>query len=390
MSVFKRGDTYWCRFTTPGGERIRRSCETGDLKAAEQFEATLKLEYWKTAKLGEKRDPFWDELAARFIDEKAENRSIGDDILRLTVLQKFMSGLRASQVTRDQVQAVIKEVAADRLAAQAQRPGRVKPPRPLAAATLKQYIVLIQRVLNLAANEWQVIDAAPRLKKPKVSNKRRRVETPAKIAEIVLRVQSQHLKDIITFAAMTGLRLGSLLAIELAWIEWSHRALLIPANVMKADVDLAIPLNDTAWAIVKRRMSIHKTHLFSYADHPIGEINETSLYKVFAKAGVHDFHIHDLRRSFATWLGRLRVPDRHIKALGAWRQEDRGDAMFRYVWAEVDVLREDVKLLDGLWEQGMQEARRVMDKEKADSTDIESASLDPLTGTNLAQTCGSL
>ena len=42
MALYKRGKTWWTRFTDPKGQRIRRSTRTEDKQQAQEFEDRLK------------------------------------------------------------------------------------------------------------------------------------------------------------------------------------------------------------------------------------------------------------------------------------------------------------------------------------------------------------
>lgn len=53
MSLYKRGSTWWIRFTTPSGELVRRSAQTEDKKAAQELHDKLKAESWRVRKLGQ-------------------------------------------------------------------------------------------------------------------------------------------------------------------------------------------------------------------------------------------------------------------------------------------------------------------------------------------------
>ena len=61
MSLFKRGDTWWLRFTAPNGKRIRRSAGTTDKQAAQEYHDYLKVEMWRVHRLGEKPRRTWQE-----------------------------------------------------------------------------------------------------------------------------------------------------------------------------------------------------------------------------------------------------------------------------------------------------------------------------------------
>ncbi len=54
MSLYKRGNTWWVCFTTPSGERIRRSTKTEDKTKAQQYHDELKVEAWRVEQLGER------------------------------------------------------------------------------------------------------------------------------------------------------------------------------------------------------------------------------------------------------------------------------------------------------------------------------------------------
>lgn len=49
-----RGSTWWIDFTTPSGERVRRSAETGSKAEAQELHDRLRAESWRINKLGER------------------------------------------------------------------------------------------------------------------------------------------------------------------------------------------------------------------------------------------------------------------------------------------------------------------------------------------------
>ena len=63
MPLYKRGNAYWFTFTTPAGERIRRSAGTTDKTQAQELHDKLNAESWRTQRLGLKPKYTWDEAA---------------------------------------------------------------------------------------------------------------------------------------------------------------------------------------------------------------------------------------------------------------------------------------------------------------------------------------
>ncbi len=66
MSIYKPGTTWWTCFTSPKGERIRRSARTKDKKQAQEFEDRLKAELWRVQHLGDKPRRTWQEAVVRW------------------------------------------------------------------------------------------------------------------------------------------------------------------------------------------------------------------------------------------------------------------------------------------------------------------------------------
>jgi hypothetical protein len=71
MALRKRGQTWWLDIATPGGNRLRRSAETTDRKAAQELHDKLKADLWRQAKLGDKPKYTWEDAALRWLNEQA-------------------------------------------------------------------------------------------------------------------------------------------------------------------------------------------------------------------------------------------------------------------------------------------------------------------------------
>ena len=53
MALYKRGNTWWVRFTTPDGREVRRSARTERKRDAQEFHDRLKAETWRVKVLME-------------------------------------------------------------------------------------------------------------------------------------------------------------------------------------------------------------------------------------------------------------------------------------------------------------------------------------------------
>ena len=90
--LYKRGKTWWIDFTTPNGERIRRSSKTGNRLQAQEYHDKLKAEVWRQDKLKEQPDRTWDEAALRWLTSLGNPRTEQNAAIRLKWLQRFLRG----------------------------------------------------------------------------------------------------------------------------------------------------------------------------------------------------------------------------------------------------------------------------------------------------------
>ncbi len=100
MSLYRRNNLWWVRFTTPTGERVRRSTGSGNKRQAQEFHDRLKAEIWKVQKLGEKQKRSWEEAVVRWLKEKAHKASIEDDKVLLRWLDPHLRGKALAEINR--------------------------------------------------------------------------------------------------------------------------------------------------------------------------------------------------------------------------------------------------------------------------------------------------
>jgi len=90
MSLYKRGNTWWVRFTAPNGERIRRSAGTENKQLAQEYHDQLKVDLWRIHRLGEKPRRTWQEAIVRWVkdtDSKADHQK---DLAKLRWFDQFL------------------------------------------------------------------------------------------------------------------------------------------------------------------------------------------------------------------------------------------------------------------------------------------------------------
>lgn len=80
MSIFQRGKIWYGDYTTPSGKRIKESLGTANKKQAQELHDKRKSELWRIEKLGDFPDVTFEEAIVRWIEEKADKKSLDDDI----------------------------------------------------------------------------------------------------------------------------------------------------------------------------------------------------------------------------------------------------------------------------------------------------------------------
>ena len=146
MSIYKRGQTWWVRFTTPSGQRIRRSTGATDRQAAQEFHDKLKAEIWRQQKLGERPRRTWNEAAIKWLTERAHKASLEKDKEILRWLDPYLSGRYLDEITRE----LVSEIAS----------AKAKETSP---QTANRHLALIRSILRRARDEWEWVDRIPKV-----------------------------------------------------------------------------------------------------------------------------------------------------------------------------------------------------------------------------------
>ena len=119
---------------------------------------------------------------------------------------------------------------------------------------------------------------------------------------------ADYLPDFIRLALHTGMRRGELLGLEWARVDWSQNLIHLAGVNTKSGQRRGIPLNATARAALIQRAGFRATHCpaspWVFCNQEGGRIASIrrSFQTACRRAGLVDFHIHDLRHTCAAWL----------------------------------------------------------------------------------------
>jgi integrase len=304
MSLSKRGKTWWISFTTPSGERIRRSAETEDKRQAQELHDKLKAETWRIAKLGDKPKRTWDEAAYKWLMESQLKKSHREDVSKISWLQTYFRGKYLDELTRD----VIAKV------------GELKF-KETSPATANRLLALIRAILRKAALDWEWIDKPPVIKLYRESKRRVRYLTPLQ-ANTLLQELPEHLADMVKFSLATGLRRANVTKLEWSQVDIARRVAWIHGDQAKAGKPIHVTLNVTAIDVLTKQIGKDPTAVFTYKGKPVTQVNTKAWYKALGRAGIDNFRWHDLRHTWASWLTQQGVPLNVIQEMGAWESSE--------------------------------------------------------------------
>ncbi|WP_434777600.1 site-specific integrase [Neisseria sp. Ec49-e6-T10] len=90
------------------------------------------------------------------------------------------------------------------------------------------------------------------------------------------------------------------------------------ADQSKTRQSIGTPLNDDALNIIMSQKEKHKLFVFTYKDMPIKNANASAFKKAVKRAGLGDFHFHDLRHTWATRHIMSGTSQYELQELGGW------------------------------------------------------------------------
>lgn len=146
---------------------------------------------------------------------------------------------------------------------------------------------------------------------------------------------SPHLKPIVHLAYVVGMRRGELLKLRRDQVDYQNKVIVLEAADTKTQEKREIPLDDEIIGMLRRvPQALGSPYVFSYKGKAVGDI-KTAFNRACARAGIKDFHFHDLRHCAVTNMRKAGVPDNVImsitghKTTAMFRRYDKVDRVDR-------------------------------------------------------------
>src|SRR3972149_1205069 len=333
--MFKRGGVWWTCIRYED-KKVQKSLETDDRRLAQAIEAKIRAEIAEgkffDQPVGQSKT--FKDMMEKFMQEHAPKVSKNMQKSYASSL-KHLATFWGNSKLSDIKPKLISEYKVLR------KNKGIKP------STINRELAMLSKAFNLAVKEWEWIRDNPvsRVPKEKENNERDRWLN-AEDEKRLLENSSSWLKDIIIFDLNTGLRQDELLSLQWSRVDLFRKIIIIQES--KNGKPRTIPLNQIALDILmeksKRRNLKSDLVFLSNMSTKIDRHNLRRAFNIaLDKAGIQNFHFHDLRHTFATRLAQRGIDIYKIsKLLG--HQDIRMTQ--RYSHHCPDSLRDGVQILE--------------------------------------------
>jgi integrase len=230
--------------------------------------------------------------------ERAYRRP-ADDVARLRLAIEWFGSREAASLKASEIEAKLSDEAAK---------------RGWSASTYNKHRSVVSLAFSRARRDEKVEanpvrDVAHREEEPSQRLRALTADEEQKLRKVIREHYPTH-EDEFDFALHTGLRQGSQYGLTWDMVRFKDRVLEIPRT--KNGQRLVLPLNDEALAVLRRLRSRSNGNGHVFVSEETGRPFKHGPKHWFTdavrKAGVRDFHWHDLRHCFATRLRAQGTP----------------------------------------------------------------------------------
>ena len=319
MRLYKRHGVYHVTYQSRGGKQVRRSLKTSEKRIAEQRKAKLELTIHEAQLFGKEPARSFKELMVNYLEAKQSNRGFERLQYACRPLIEYFAGNDVTQLNETHVEQYITWRS-----------------QSVADGTIKREVGALSAAFNHAIRKhhWRIENPCRLAERPKEPKGRVRylthveaqrllqaAESPANAEGMAFTSQykSAVLRDFIELALNTGCRKAELSNLKWEHVDFSTRLLYLEET--KSGEWQTVPINEEARKVLVRRIRLRdgvcpKTpwvffHLTPALNTKVGD-RVKNVRKAFStackRAGIDNFHINDLRHTFASWLVMDGVP----------------------------------------------------------------------------------
>ena len=319
MRLYKRNGVYQVTYQSTGGEQVRRSLKTREKRIAEQRAAKLELTIHEAQLFGKEPARSFKKLMLNYLQAKQTSKGFARLQYACRPLIEYFADNDVTQLNETHVEQYITWRS-----------------QSVTDGTIKREVGALSAAFNHAIRKqkWRIENPCRLAERPKEPKGRVRYLTHAEAQRLLqaaespvnaegMALTSQYkspvLRDFIELALNTGCRKGELLNLKWENIDFSTR--LLHLEQTKSGEWQTVPINEDARQVLVRRIRLRDEicpdtpwvffHVVPALNTKVGD-RVKNVRKAFStacrRAGIGNFHIHDLRHTFASWLVMEGVP----------------------------------------------------------------------------------
>jgi integrase len=350
MAIRRRGDSWQIDYLDPGGKRVRQSFKTRKEATAEHGKRVSLIAEGKYGSMLERLKGHKTTLA-ELCQRYAEN--FGNQSSFQNAKGKYLANFKASfgenrllstityaevETYRNQLRQ--KPVTANRNGVEIVLCGMRR------VSSVNREMSCLHHLFSKAV-EWDLMEKTPFERKQslrlKENNKRMRFLNEDEIKSL-LSACAPHLKPIVETAILTGMRRGEILS-----LKWDQiRGGFIYLEKTKTNEARQIPVSEALEDVfkdIRRRDGLRYEYVFTYQGRRIEFDSRHTFKKALKRAGIEDFHFHDLRHTFAS---QLILNGGSLKDVQELLGHKSMTMTLRYAHLTQESKRKAVNLLNGL------------------------------------------
>ena len=286
--AYKRGNVWWVAYTLPDGRTVRESAKTSNLKEAEYLLLKRKGEVLEGRyPTRPTRNYTFQELAIEYLEWAKRQKTYKDKVYHVRHFLERFGNLPLRAFTTMLLETWQSEMLQ-----------KVSPARTnRLQSTLKHAFT--------KAVEWEMtgeetLKAVRRAKLLPINNRRLRY-LPSEECQALINACASHLRPIIITALNTGMRKGEILGLKWNQVDLKHGFILLDKT--KNGERRELPINATLKAVFESiPHGPESEYVFTNRNGNPYRLVRDSFEMACKRAGIHDFHFHDLRHCFASHL----------------------------------------------------------------------------------------
>jgi integrase len=236
-----------------------------------------------------------------------KKRSYNKDVERSENLLNYFGDVKADSIKPSMVESFQYQMLRTR-----SKQGRAYKP-----ATVNRMAALMKRIYNLAIREEMVLKN-PCWKVAMLSedNKRDRILSVDEFDRLIQKLP-EHILSVVCVGYYTGMRLGEILGLTWKRVNMKEGFLDLEPENTKTSEPRRFYFDDVLWAIFQKANKVRQIEhnfVFTYHGRPIRNIRK-GFTNACQRAGIEDFHFHDLRHTFNTNMRKAGVDQTVIMKL---------------------------------------------------------------------------